>query len=462
MSSSHRQSSASSERTLTKPSAFRRTKPKCLRDLHEATIINPNEELSRYIMNLRDTAKMAFVGLSTNRIRSALTILGIVIGITSIIIVMSLGQSAQNLIVGQVESLGSTNIFVIPGKQPEGFDGGASTILQDSLREKDIQDLKRKENVPNATNVMGMVFSPVVASYGSETKSTMVLGGSPAVADLWKLEIGQGQAISDEDVSQKDSVTVLGSKIAEDLFGLANPVGERIKIKDRYYRVIGVLAEKGQSPFVNFDDSILAPVSTVQQYIMGVKYYQRVVVVADTVENIPNVVSDIKAVLRSNHDITDPDKDDFFVQTQADLADTVGTITDILTILLGSVAAISLLVGGIGIMNIMLVSVTERTREIGLRKALGATNKDILVQFLTEAVILTVSGGIVGIILGTLFGAGATFAINRFTSIGFPFSFSVLGAVLGVGVSSVIGFVFGIFPARRAAKKSPIEALRYE
>src|SRR3989339_609762 len=204
------------------------------------------------------------------------------------------------------------------------------------------------------------------------------------------------------------------------------------------------------------------PVSTVQQYVMGIKYYQRVVVVADTVEHIPDVVSDIKAALRANHDIGSSEDDDFFVQTQADLANTIGTITDILTILLGSVAAISLIVGGIGIMNIMFVSVTERTREIGLRKALGATNKDILTQFLVEAIIFTVSGGLVGIFLGTALAYAATFSINHLTTTNFPFAFSYLGAFLGVFVSSAIGFIFGIFPARKAAQKSPIEALRYE
>ena len=413
-------------------------------------------------MRLKDTIKMAAVGLSTNKTRSALTILGIVIGITSIIIVMSMGQSAQSLIVGQVESLGPTNIFIIPGKQPEGFSDGASTIMQDSLKESDIQSLKKKENVPNATKVMAMVFSPVVASYESVTYSSMVLGGGPDLAQLWSLKTAKGTEISDEDVAQKGSVAILGSKITEELFGLADPIGQKIKVKDRYYRVIGTLEPKGQSPFVNFDEAILMPVSTVQQYVMGIKYYQRVVVVADTVEHIPDVVSDIKAVLRANHDIGSSEDDDFFVQTQADLANTIGTITDILTILLGSVAAISLIVGGIGIMNIMFVSVTERTREIGLRKALGATNKDILTQFLVEAIILTVSGGVVGIILGSLFSLVATIAIKQFAGIDFPFSFSYLGAFLGVAVSSIIGFVFGIFPARKAAQKSPIEALRYE
>ena len=413
-------------------------------------------------MKLRATIIMAAVGLSTNKTRSALTILGIVIGITSIIIVMSMGQSAQNLILGEVQSLGPTNIFVIPGKQPKGFDGGAATLLQDSLIERDIQDLGKKENVPNSTKVTGMVFSPVVASFESETYSTMILGGDATLAGIWNLQVANGSEISDEDISTKSSNVVIGYKIAESLFGLSDPVGEKIKVKDRYYRVIGILEPKGQSPFVNFDEAILAPVTTVQQYVMGIKHYQRVIVIADNIDHIPDVVSDIKAVLRANHGIDNPDNDDFFIQTQADLANTIGTITDVLTILLGSVAAISLIVGGIGIMNIMFVSVTERTREIGLRKAIGATNKDILTQFLVEAIILTVSGGLVGILFGSILSFLATIAIKQFGGISFPFSFSYLGAFLGVSVSSAIGFIFGIFPARKAAQKSPIEALRYE
>ena len=246
------------------------------------------------------------------------------------------------------------------------------------------------------------------------------------------------------------------------MLGLSDPVGEKIKIKNKTYRVIGLLEKKGQSPFVNFDESIIMPYTTVQQYVLGIRYIQRVVVEARTPADIDNVVKDITILLRNNHNITDPEKDDFFVQTQADLVDTLSTITTVLTLLLSSVAAISLLVGGVGIMNMMLVWVTERTREIGLRKALGATNGNILSQFLVEAVVLTISGGIIGIILGTLLSWLVALVANRAFALDFPFAFSVTGLMLGVGVSTAIGLVFGIFPARQAAKKSPIEALRYE
>ncbi len=394
--------------------------------------------------------------------RSVLTILGIVIGITAIIIVMALGQSAQNLIVGQIEGLGPNNIFVIPGKQPTGPTSAGGTLLNDSIKNKDLEDLKKKSNVPDATVVVPIVFTQTSVSYESETYDAMILGGTEDVMRIYSLEVSQGNSITDEDVLEKSSNIILGQKIVDKLFGSSPVIGENVKIKDRNYRVVGVLAKKGQSPFVDFDEAVLMPYTTAQQYIMGIKYVQRVVIQAKSVDAIPGVIKDVTMLLRTNHKITDPANDDFFIQTQADLLKTISTVTDVLTIFLGSVAAISLIVGGIGIMNIMFVSVTERTREIGLRKSLGATNKNILAQFLTEAVILTVTGGVIGIILGISLTAITVVVLNEFAGINFAFSFPIVGALLGLLVSSAVGFIFGIFPARKASLKSPIEALRYE
>jgi len=412
-------------------------------------------------MQIKDTIKMSFSGLTSHKSRSALTILGIVIGITSIILVMSIGQSAQQMIVGEIQGLGSTNVFILPGRDPNG-NQGLNSILTDSIKLRDIEDLQKKSNVPDAVSVNPTVFGPAAAIFGSELYNATLIGSTEGVTNFFNVPIAKGSMYTKEDIAQKSDVVVIGKKVAEKLFGLSDPIGEKIKIKNKSFRVIGVLGPKGQTLFINFDEAILTPYSTAQQYILGIKYFQRVTILASSPDTINNVIADAKAVLRANHNITDPSKDDFNIQTQSDLVNTIGTITTVLTVLLSSIAAISLVVGGVGIMNIMFVSVTERTREIGLRKAVGATNKDILLQFLTEAVILTFSGGLVGIFLGTVLNILAVFVVNKFLGINFPFIFSYLGAVLGVSVSTLIGFAFGIIPARTAAKKSPIEALRYE
>ncbi len=222
------------------------------------------------------------------------------------------------------------------------------------------------------------------------------------------------------------------------------------------------MPKKGQFSFLNFDEVAIIPYTTAQQYIFGIKYFHRLVIEADSEANVPRTVEDIKITLRNSHNITDPEKDDFFIETQTEAMETVSTITNVLTLLLAAVAAISLLVGGVGIMNIMLVSVTERTREIGLRKAIGATEKDILTQFLLEAVILTLIGGIIGIILGASFSFATSLILTQVLSLSWAFTFPVQAALLGLGVAAFVGLVFGLYPARQASLKSPIEALRYE
>jgi len=258
-------------------------------------------------------------------------------------------------------------------------------------------------------------------------------------------------------------VVIIGSKVREELFEPGETIlGQKIRVKNHTLRIIGILPNKGQFSFISFDDALIMPYTTAQQYIFGIKYFNRLVIETDTEANIAATVVDIEATLRNNHNITDPDKDDFFVETQAQAMEMVSTITNALTLFLAAVAAISLVVGGVGIMNIMLVSVTERTREIGLRKAVGATNRSILTQFLLESVMLTSIGGVVGIVLGTGLSFVISLILSKFVGLDWAFSFPIMAVFLGLGVSGAVGLVFGIYPARQAARKSPMEALRYE
>jgi len=412
-------------------------------------------------MKLKYSIKTATNGLRTHKSRSALTILGIVIGITSIILIMSLGQGAKELILGEIQGLGAKNVIVLPGKEPTGPSDLAS-LFADSLKGRELNALKNKNNVPNAVNVMPIIFGSESGVYKNEIYKLSLFGSGESMETLFDLKPEKGVFLSDEDVRSKASVVVLGSKVKDKLFGADEAVGEKIRIKNNTFRVIGVLPSKGQSSFINFDESALIPYTTMQQYVVGTKYFNRVVVEADSEKNIDAVAQDIRKTLRDLHNITDPDKDDFFVSTPAEVAAKLGTILNALTIFLAAVAAISLVVGGIGIMNIMLVSVTERTKEIGLRKAIGATNKNVLTQFLLEAVILTGLGGIIGIILGSLMSFGASVAIVKFAGLSWTFTFPYNAAILGLVVSSLVGLIFGLYPAQQAAQKSPMEALRYE
>ncbi|MFH1392575.1 MAG: ABC transporter permease [bacterium] len=400
----------------------------------------------------------AFIALKTNKMRTILTLLGIVIGIASIILVMSVGKGAEEMILSQIRGLGSQTISIEPGRQPQG-PADFAEMFTNSLKER---ELKALEKIPGILSLAPMVMVPGSASYQGEVFQATILGADPAITEMLNISPREGVFFSKEDVRQMASVVVIGSKVKKELFGEENALGEKIKIKNRKFRIIGTIEPKGHVGMLNVDEMAVVPYTTAQHYILGIDHFQAITVQAQSEALIPFVIEDIQNILRALHNITDPKKDDFHIETQAEAAEKVKTIMGIMTALLSSVAAISLIVGGIGIMNIMLVSVTERTREIGLRKAIGARNKDILIQFLIESIILTSLGGILGIISGAGFAFIASVILSKTVASAWLFALPISAVILGLAVSSIIGLIFGIYPAKKAAKLNPIEALRYE
>lgn len=415
-------------------------------------------------MRAKHVVRTAASSLGAHKSRSVLTVVGIVVGILAVMLVVSVGAGAEALILSQIEGLGANTLIVLPGKQPKGpADPSVVDVLySDSLKERDVDALRRTSNVPAVQDVMPIVFGVTTVSHEGETYTPMVLGGTELFEQIFGLHPKVGSFYAADDVSRKAPVAVIGAKVATELFGESDALGEQIRIGDLHARVIGVLPKKGQVLFFNADESIYIPVSSAQQYVFGQKHYSRIIVTVANHDDVPAAVSDITLTLRAVHDIDNPDNDDFSVSTQEDIADAVGTVTSALTVFLGAVAAISLVVGGVGIMNIMLVSVTERTKEIGLRKALGATSGNILYQFLLESVTLTSLGGVIGITLGALGSYGISVALSTYMGINWQFIFPTSAAVLGVALSFCIGLVFGAYPAYQASRKSPLEALRYE
>ena len=416
-------------------------------------------------MLFRDAFKTATRSLTHGKMRSALTMLGIVIGIASVIVLMSIGQSAQDLILGQVQSIGSNLIIIMPGAPTNGrFSPPASSqgIVITSLRQQDVNALQREPSIDYA---VPEVRGQAEVVYGNNTATESFTGSTAdffAVSNLTKTS--RGQPFTKSDVDSGNRVAVIGPDLATTLFGpYVDPINKTIRIKNISFRVVGVLGKGGTGAFgVDIGNLVVLPITVAQTELLGTDYFNVVVVQANANYDINFVKTRIQFILRQDHGITNPNKDDFNIQTQADILSILGSITSVLTIFLAAIASISLIVGGIGIMNIMLVSVTERTREIGLRKAVGATDRDILGQFLIESVMLTLAGGAGGIVLGATIVGLVYFVLSTFFSIGWVFAFPISAVLLGLGVSGAAGIVFGIYPARQAARKSPIEALRYE
>lgn len=416
------------------------------------------------MMTIRHTVQTAVRGVTSHKSRSALTILGIVIGIAAIILMVSMGRGAEGLILGELEGLGAETIIVRPGREPTGPTDIAGTLFADSLKDRELQALRRGENVPDAVRVEPAVFVTGGVSYGGEIASrAQVIGASAEfMASTFDIYPAQGTLFDETDIRSRAAVAVIGSNVQEELFGAGDAVGEYISVKDVKFRVVGVFPREGASTFINWDETVIIPYTTARSYLLGISHYHEFIVRARSSDVIDQTVFDIEQTLRDMHNIDDPEKDDFFVETQQGVVDQIGTILGALTVFLSSVVAISLVVGGIGVMNIMLVSVTERTREIGLRKALGATDSDILRQFLIEAVMLTAIGGAIGIAIGSVFAFLASFVLQQAVSPAWEFVFPIGPTLLALAISAGVGLVFGSYPASQASKKSPIEALRYE
>lgn len=407
-------------------------------------------------MRTADLFRETYTALHANRVRSSLTILGIVIGISSVIAMISIGNGAQASIAASIQSIGSNLIIVMPGSQGgPGFQVSSGRGSAQSLTSSDAEAIQSL--VQNTLGVAPEVQSRKQVTARGTNTNTSIIATTPAYTTVRSVEIDEGSFITDAHVRSLSKVAVLGPTTRDDLFGEgASVIGQTIRIGSTQFTIIGITKAKGGSGFQNPDDAIYIPLSTGQKFLVGNDYLSSISISAASADVASLVQTDVTDLLLDRHHIADATQADFSTMNQADIVATASSVTGTFTILLGAVAGISLVVGGIGIMNMMLTTVTERTREIGLRKAIGARRSDISTQFLGEAVALTGIGGIVGIILGWLICFGLTYFSILQTNV------STLSVVLAFGVSAVIGIVFGYYPARRASLLNPIDALRYE
>lgn len=408
-------------------------------------------------MMFSDLFQESYNALSGNKVRSSLTILGIVIGIASVIAMVSIGQGAQSSIESSIQSIGSNLIMVTPGAQ-RGFGGEARSAQGSSqtLTQGDADAIR--DEISSIKAVAPNLSSRYQVTAKGTNTNTSVNGVTSAYAQVRSVTVELGSFISDQHDSNLSKVAVLGPATRDDLFGedATDIIGQAIRINKIEFKVIGITEAKGGSGMSNQDDIIYIPLSTMQKYLVGSDYLSTINIEAEDTGVMTTVQEQVSSLLLTRHKITDAASADFSIMNQSDIVATASSVTDTFTMLLASIAGISLIVGGIGIMNMMLTTVTERTREIGLRKAIGATRQDISGQFLTEAVMLTLLGGIIGILLGW----AASWLITKFA--GTATTVSWYSIILAFGVSAVIGLVFGYYPARRASRLNPIEALRFE
>lgn len=390
-----------------------------------------------------------------NKFRAFLTMLGIIIGVASVIAMLAIGQGSKKSIQDQMSSMGSNLVFVVPGSQQRG----GAMMGNSNTKTLTLGDVKAvKEQAKYISAVSPEVRSSGQAVFGNSNWPTSIFGTDIDYLSIKKIEVKSGRMFTDKEINSMAKVCLAGETVVEKLFGEgADPIGQTIRFKNIPFKVIGVLGEKGNNSFgQDQDDLLMAPYTTVQRRILSIDHIQGIYTSAVSEEKTTEAIAELETILRKQHKISNPDDDDFRVMSQSELVKTFSSISDILTALLGAISGISLLVGGIGIMNIMYVSVTERTREIGLRMSIGGKGSDILMQFLIESTMLSVMGGFIGILLG--YAASALVG----SMMGWPVVVMTNSVVLAFLVCSAIGIFFGWYPARKAANLNPIDALRYE
>ncbi|HEY9071495.1 MAG TPA: ABC transporter permease [Candidatus Ozemobacteraceae bacterium] len=405
-------------------------------------------------MNLWGVIRLALISIARNKMRSFLTALGIIIGVGSVVTMVGVGQGAYSSVQNEISKMGTSLIMIMPGSSMSGGSRmGAGT--KTTLTEEDAQAIEA--DCPSVSMVSPIARSGAPLVYANQNWTSSVMGVGADYLGIRAWNLASGRFFTDQELRNGAKVCVIGKVVAENLFGSINPVGRSIRIKKMPFDVVGVLEERGQSgPNQDQDDVVVAPLTTVQRRMLGVTHIHMVMASAVSDEAVNAAKEEITTVLRRRHRLLDKEEDDFQIRTQADIAAMAGSTLGIITLLLGAIASVSLVVGGIGIMNIMLVSVTERTREIGIRMAIGARARDILTQFLVESVTLSCVGGLLGILVGM----GLTSIISRFTE--WQVYVSVPAMIVAVTFSATVGIFFGLYPAWKASQLDPIEALRFE
>ena len=403
-------------------------------------------------MEYKETLKSAFQSLRRNVLRTSLTMLGIVIGITAVILIYSIGQGAVAFITNEFAQFGTDYFQINPGASQVSTFAGSQALTFD-----DVEAIENDTSLTNIKAVVPVSMASVPISANDQEKELLIYGVTAESVDVFKPEVIDGEFINEDQEQTSERVVVMGKDAVETFFGEdTSPVGETIRINNRTFRVVGMVGSSSvlAGSFVN--NALFIPMDVVINQILGEERLQEIDVSVHDPKLIDQTINDVETLLRERHDLSENDENDFRIASAQDIISTVETITSLLTVMIAGISGISLVVGGVGVMNIMLVSVTERTREIGLLKAIGAKQKDILTQFLVEAVVMSLTGGIIGIVLGI---SGA-YLVSLVAHI--PFVLSIPAIIIAVGVSTLVGIVFGLYPARRAAKLSPIDALRYE